>query len=39
MARMIAPRITVDPAVRSGKLVIEGARVPVDVIVGRRPAV
>ncbi len=35
MAQTIAPRITVDPAVRSGKPVIEGTRVPVDVVVGR----
>lgn len=35
MVRMIAPRITVDPAVRSGKPVIEGTRVPVDVVIGR----
>ncbi len=32
---MIAPRITVDPEVRSGKPVIEGTRVPVDIVVGR----
>lgn len=35
MARIIAPRITVDPSVRSGKPVIEGTRVPVDIVVGR----
>ena len=30
----IAPRIAVDPNVRFGKPVIEGTRVPVDVLVG-----
>lgn len=35
MARIIAPRITVDPSVRAGRPVIEGTRVPVDVVVGR----
>ena len=31
----IAPRIVVHPKIRSGKPVIEGTRVPVDVIVGQ----
>jgi uncharacterized protein (DUF433 family) len=31
---LIAPRIAVDPQIRSGKPVIEGTRVPVSVIVG-----
>ena len=31
----IAPRITVDEAVRFGKPVIKGTRVPVDVVVGK----
>lgn len=31
----IAPRITVDPDVRFGKPVIEGTRVPVDLVVGK----
>ncbi len=31
----IAPRIVVDPAVRFGKPVIEGTRVPVDLILGK----
>lgn len=30
----IAPRIAVDPNVRFGKPVIEGTRVPVDILVG-----
>ena len=30
----IAPRITVDKAVRFGRPVIEGTRVPVDLVVG-----
>lgn len=31
----IAPRITVDPAVRFGKPVIRGTRVPVELVVGK----
>ncbi len=31
----IAPRIVADPAVHFGKPVIEGTRVPVEVIVGK----
>lgn len=31
----IAPRITVDKAVRFGKPVIEGTRVPVDLVLGQ----
>ena len=31
----LAPRIIVDPAVRSGKPVIEGTRVPVDLVLGK----
>ena len=30
----IAPRIIVDPKIRSGKPVIEGTRVPIEVLVG-----
>ena len=30
----LADRIVVDPAIRSGRPVIEGTRVPVDVLVG-----
>ena len=35
MAVEIAPRITVDPAVRFGKPVIQGTRVPVDLVVAK----
>jgi uncharacterized protein (DUF433 family) len=35
MARQIAPRIVVDEEVRFGRPVIEGTRVPVDVLVGK----
>jgi uncharacterized protein (DUF433 family) len=35
MQREIAPRIVVDPEIRSGKPVIAGTRVPVDLIVGK----
>jgi len=35
MALEIAPRIVVDPAVRFGKPVIKGTRVPVDLIVAK----
>jgi uncharacterized protein (DUF433 family) len=31
----IAPRITVDPAVKSGKPVIKGTRVPVELVIGK----
>ena len=31
----IAPRIAVDPTIRFGKPVIEGSRVPVEVLVGK----
>ena len=33
--RRIAPRVVVDPAVRFGRPVIEGTRVPVDMVVGK----
>lgn len=35
MAREIAPRIVVDPDVRFGKPVIQGTRVPVEIILGK----
>lgn len=35
MVLQIALRITVDPTVRFGRPVIEGTRVPVDLIVGK----
>ncbi len=35
MMVQIAPRIVADPAVHFGKPVIEGTRVPVEVIVGK----
>ncbi|MGQ9552704.1 MAG: DUF433 domain-containing protein [Anaerolineae bacterium] len=35
MAAEIAPRIVVDPKVRFGKPVIQGTRVPVEVVVGK----
>lgn len=35
MARAIAPRIVVDAGIRFGKPVIEGARVPVDILIVR----
>jgi uncharacterized protein (DUF433 family) len=35
MVREIAPHIVVDPGIRSGKPVIAGTRVPVDLIVGK----
>lgn len=38
MAREIAPRIVVDPEVRFGRPVIEGTRVPVDVLVAKLAA-
>ena len=31
----LAPRVVVDPTVRFGKPVIEGTRVPVEVVIGR----
>jgi uncharacterized protein (DUF433 family) len=31
----IAPRIDVDPGIRSGKPVIRGTRVPVDLVIGK----
>ena len=33
--RRIAPRITVDESVRFGRPVVEGTRVPVDMVVGK----
>jgi uncharacterized protein (DUF433 family) len=33
--RQIAPRITVDQSVRLGRPVIEGTRVPVDLVLGK----
>lgn len=35
MKRQLTNKITVDPKVRFGKPVIEGTRVPVDLIVGK----
>jgi uncharacterized protein (DUF433 family) len=35
MAREIAPRITVDPGIKRGRPVIEGTRVPVDLVLGQ----
>ncbi len=35
MTKEIAPRITVDPAVRLGKPVITGTRVPVELVVAK----
>ena len=35
MRQLIAPRIAVDSAIRSGKPVIDGTRVPVDLVVGK----
>jgi len=31
----IAPRIVVDPGVRFGRLVVQGTRVPVDLVLGK----
>lgn len=31
----IAPRITADPAIRFGRPVVQGTRVPVDIVVGK----
>ena len=33
--RRIAPRITVDESVRCGRPVVEGTRIPVDMVVGK----
>ncbi len=33
--RQIAPRVTVDEKVRSGRPVIEGTHVPVDLVIGK----
>ncbi|MEK7216430.1 MAG: DUF433 domain-containing protein [Chloroflexota bacterium] len=35
MAREIAPRITIDPTVRFGRPVIQGTRVPVELVIGK----
>lgn len=35
MATEIAPRIVVDPTVRFGKPVIQGTRVPVDLVIAK----
>lgn len=35
MAKEIAPRIVVDPNVRFGKPIIQGTRVPVDLVIGK----
>ncbi len=35
MAQRIAPRVVVDPAIRFGKPVIEGTRVPVELVIGK----
>jgi uncharacterized protein (DUF433 family) len=35
MQKIIAPRIVVDPEIRSGKPVIAGTRVPVDLIISK----
>ena len=35
MGTEIAPRIVVDPGVRFGKPVIQGTRVPVDLVIGK----
>jgi uncharacterized protein (DUF433 family) len=35
---VLAPRIVADPSIRSGRPVIEGSRVPVDVVVGQMAA-
>lgn len=35
MKRHIFPKIVVDPKVRFGKPVIEGTRVPIDLVVGK----
>ncbi|MBI4491712.1 MAG: DUF433 domain-containing protein [Chloroflexi bacterium] len=35
MAREIAPRVAVDPAIRSGKPVIRGTRVTVELVIAK----
>lgn len=35
MVVRLAPRVVVDPAIRFGKPVIEGTRVPVEVLLGK----
>ena len=35
ITKEIAPRITVDPAVKSGRPVIKGTRVPVELVIGK----
>jgi len=35
---VLAPRIVADPSIRAGRPVIEGSRVPVDVVVGQMAA-
>ena len=35
MATEIAPRIVIDPSVRFGKPVIQGTRVPVDLVIAK----
>ncbi len=35
MTAQLAPRIVVDPAIRFGKPIIEGTRVPVDLLLAR----
>ena|ERR1700677_3890455 len=35
---VLAPRVVADPAIRSGRPVIEGSRVPVDIVVGQMAA-
>jgi uncharacterized protein (DUF433 family) len=35
---VLAPRVVADPAIRAGRPVIEGSRVPVDVVVGQMAA-
>lgn len=35
LATEIAPRIVVDPEIRSGRPVIQGTRVPIDLILGQ----
>lgn len=35
MATEIAPRIVVDPSIKAGKPVIEGTRIPVDLIIAK----
>ncbi len=35
---VLAPRIVADPSIRAGRPVIQGSRVPVDVVVGQMAA-